>query len=113
MSVNTHLHNHMVGFPHYERKEEELQTEIQISREESRNYNCSSYLPLYEMSNSYLSNGYSVLYSAESVPNESAKEKLFENIANVNPTQVVQNNLASGFLMVVNRDSNLIYKLDH
>jgi hypothetical protein len=105
MSVNTHLHNHMVGFPRYERKEEGLQTELQISREEGRNYTSSSYLPLYEMSNSYLSNGYSVLYGAESIPNESAKEKLFENIANVNPTQVVQNNLASGFLMVVNRDS--------
>jgi hypothetical protein len=87
MSVNTHLHSHMVGFPRYRDR---------------------SYKAIYEMSNSYLSNGYSVLYGAESIPNESTKEKIFENIVSVNPTQEVRDNLARGFLLLFDRDS--IYK---
>jgi len=59
--------------------------------------------PLYEMCNTYLSNGYSVIYGSESIPNKFAEEKVFENIINVNSE--VQNYLSKGFLTVVNRDS--------
>ena len=38
-------------------------------------------------------------------PNESTKEKTFENIVNVNPTQEVRNNLARGFLLLFDSDS--------
>jgi hypothetical protein len=95
----------MVGFPHYKNREEELQPGIKISMKESQSYNSSAYKSIYEMSNSYLSNGYSVLYSAESIPNESTKEKIFENIVSVNPTQEVRDNMAKGFLLVFDRDS--------
>src|SRR5215831_19323782 len=105
MSVNTHLHSHVVGFPHYKNKEEQLQTGIQISTEECQNYNSSAYKPIYEMSNSYLSNGYSVLYGAESIPNESTTEKIVENIVSVNPTQEVRDNLSRGLMLVFDRDS--------
>ena len=105
MSVNTHLHSHMVGFPHYKNKEEQLQTGIQISTEESQSYNSSAYKPIYQMSNSYLSNGYSVLYGAESIPNESTTEKIVENIVSVNPTQEVRDNLSRGLMLVFDRNS--------
>ena len=104
MSVNMHLHSHMIGFPHYKNKSQELQG-TQISMKDGQGYNSSAYKAIYEMSNSYLSNGYSVLYGAESIPNESTKEKIFENIVNVNPTQEVRDNLARGFLLVFDRDS--------
>jgi hypothetical protein len=58
MSVSTPLHSHMVGFPHYKNREEELQPGIKISMKESQSYNSSAYKSIYEMSNSYLSNGY-------------------------------------------------------
>ena len=38
-------------------------------------------------------------------PNESTKEKIFENIVNVNPTQEVRNNLARCFLLLFDNDS--------
>src|SRR5215472_2075843 len=104
MSVNMHLHSHMIGFPHYKNKSQELQG-TQISMKDGQGYNSSAYKAIYEMSNSYLSNGYSVLYGAESIPNESTKEKIFQNIVNVNPTQEVRDNLASGFLLEFDRDS--------
>jgi hypothetical protein len=93
----------MIGFPYYKGKEES-QFEIQKARKDG-SYSYFTYKPLYEMSNSYLSNGYSVLYGAESIPDESAKEKLFENVMNVNPTEKVQNYISKGFLTAVNRDS--------
>jgi hypothetical protein len=88
----------MVGFPHYKNKR-------QISMKESQGHNSSAYNAIYEMSNSYLSNGYSVLYGAESIPNDSTKEKIFDSIVSVNPTQEVRDNLARGFLLVFDRDS--------
>jgi hypothetical protein len=96
----------MIGFPYYNRKGEALQTE-KVGKNEVHSYS-STYKPLYEMSNSYLSNGYSVLYGSEPIPNNSSEEKVFENIMNVNPTEKVKNCLSNGFLTVVNPDS--IYK---
>ena len=103
MSLNIPLHSHMIGFPYY-KGNEESQFEIQKARKDG-SYSYFTYKPLYEMSNSYLSNGYSVLYGAESIPDESAKEKLFENVMNINPTEKVQNYISKGFLTAVNRDS--------
>src|SRR5215469_12448579 len=84
LSVSTHLHSHVIGFPQDNNKSQDVQG-TQISMKDSRGYNSSAYNVLYKMFNSYLSNGYSVLYGAESIPNESTKEKIFENIVNVNP----------------------------
>ena len=39
------------------------------------------------MSNAYLTNGYSVLFGAELIANESAQAKVFEDIIKVNPTE--------------------------
>jgi hypothetical protein len=102
MSVNTYLHSHMVGFPC---NKEQLRTGIQIPVKESQSSNSSDYNAIYEMSNSYLSNGYTVLYGAESIPNESTTEKIVENIVSVNPTQEVQDNLSRGLLLVFDRNS--------
>jgi hypothetical protein len=52
-----------------------------------------------------LEDGYSVLYGAESIPNESAAEQLLENIKNVNSTQQVLNNISKGYLNLINADS--------
>jgi len=101
MSFDAYLNSHMAGFPSDEEDRKGLQIENQ--KHDLQSYS-SSYQPLYELCNIYLSNGYSVLYGAESVPNKSAKEKVFENIINVNSGEV-QNYLSKGFLTVVNRDS--------
>ena len=105
MSVKIHLHSHVIGFPYYNGKWKEPRTETQRANRDKNHRYSFTYKPLYEMCNSYLSNGYSVLYGAESIPNESEEEKVFKNITNVNPTQKVQKYLSSGFLTVVNPDS--------
>jgi len=46
-----------------------------------------------------------VLYGAELIANESAQEKVFEDIINVIPTEKVRSCISNGFLTVVNRDS--------
>jgi hypothetical protein len=56
------------------------------------------------MCNTCLSNGYYVLYGAESIPNKSGEEKVFENIMNVKSGKV-QNYLSKGFLLLFDRDS--------
>ena len=99
MSFDAYLNSHMAGFP----SDEDNRKGLQIENHDLQSYS-SSYQPLYELCNTYLSNGYSVLYGAESVPNKSAEEKVFENIINVNSGEV-QNYLSKGFLTVVNRDS--------
>src|ERR1700758_2939314 len=99
MSFDTYLNNHMVAFACYKdgRKNQNQNQKRPIHS------HSLQYKPLYEMCNTYLSNGYSVLYGSESIPNKSAEEKVFENIINVNSE--VQNYLSKGFLTVVNRDS--------
>jgi hypothetical protein len=65
----------------------------------------SPFGPLYELSSICISNGYSVLYGVESVPNEAAKQKVFESIENVNSTQEIRDKLSKGFLTVIDRES--------
>ena len=76
MSFDANFKSHMIGFPFFEG---------QIENQKHNLYSYSfSYKPLYEMCKAYLSNGYSVLYAAESIPNKSVEEKVYENIMNVN-----------------------------
>ena len=100
MSLDALFKSHTVGFPSSE--EYRKGSQIENQKHNLHSYS-SSYKPLYEMCNTYLSNGYSVLYGPESIPNKSAEEKIFENIININSE--VQNYLSKGFLTVVNRDS--------
>jgi hypothetical protein len=102
MSFGTHLNSHTVAFLSYKDCREGSQIENQNQKHPIHSYSLQ-YKPLYEMCNTYLSNGYSVIYGAESIPNKPAEEKVFENIINVNSE--VENYLSKGFLTVVNRDS--------
>lgn len=101
MSFDEHLHDHTIGFLFCNLEEKDSkQTE---TLDDAQRYSLT-YKPLYEMSNRYLSNRYSILYGAELIPNESAREKVIENIINIDPTEI-QNFISKGFLAVVNPDS--------
>jgi len=111
MTIEPDLHMHIIGFPHHanlennnDNKEEKQDTQM------GQNIELTSiYEPLYEISNKYLENGYSILYLAESLPNKTAKAKVVENIQNVNNnTEEVQNSISKGLLTVI--DSDAIYK---
>lgn len=100
MSFDEHLHDHTIGFLFCNQEEKDAKQKETL--DDPRRYSLT-YKPLYEMSNRYLSNGYSLLYGAELISNESAREKVIENIINIDPT--VQNSISKGFLAVVNPDS--------
>ena len=59
MSFDAYLNSHMVGFPSDEEDRKGLQIENQ--KHDLQNYS-SSYQPLYELCNTYLSNGYSIIW---------------------------------------------------
>jgi len=100
------MHSHMIGFPISTEDQEKTDRQgVQRKLKPRTNRNYDIYGPLYEMSNRFLSNGYSVLYGAEFVPNESAKDRLVNNIQNVNNTEEVQNNISKGQLVVIDADS--------
>jgi len=114
MTIEPNLHMHIIGFPHHANSEnnnngnkEEEKQDIKIGQNIEP---TSIYEPLYEISNKYLENGYSILYLAESLPNKTDKAKVVENIQNVNnnTTEEVQNNISKGLLTVI--DSDAIYK---
>ena len=119
MPFKPHLHTHMIAFPHSRRLREEAEEDEEETRGEGvhnrryhrhhhHHHDTSPYKPLYEISNAYLSNGYSVLYGAESIPNETAKAKVVENIQSATNTEEAQFNISKGLLTVVNAD--LMYK---
>jgi hypothetical protein len=100
---------HIIGFPYHTNSKsnnnndddnEEIETEL----------DTSIFKPLYELSNKYLQNGYSILYTAERLPHETYKSKIVENIQNVHTDNIdeVQNNISKGLLTVINSDT--IYK---
>ena len=91
MSINLLMHNHMIGFANL-----------------NRHRNSNLFEPLYEISNRFLANGYSVLYGAESLPTESTEEKIVKSIQNVNKSKKLQNNIPNGQLLLIDPDS--IYK---
>jgi hypothetical protein len=111
MDIERTLLTHIIGFPYYMNSKshdnnndnEHIKNELEPS---------SIYRPLYEVSNKYLENGYSVLYAAESLPNERDKAKVVEYIWNVNnnddQVEYVRGNISRGLLHVINAD--IIYK---
>jgi len=109
MDIESTLHTHIIGFPYYVNSKSS-------NNHEKRNTDGlepSIYGPLYQMSNKYLQSGYSVLYTAESLPNEKDKAKVVENIQNAtniddDNSDNTQNNISKGLLCVINSDT--IYK---
>lgn len=74
--TSTYLNTHMIGFSNYENLEEKIQGKSHTySRSYKKKVHPSPYIPLYQLSNMCLENGYSVLYGAESIPDESAEKK--------------------------------------
>jgi hypothetical protein len=111
MAAEPCLHAHTIGFPYQNSdgsNENDKQDDIKTADLNSL------YKPLYQISNKYLENGYSVLYAAESLPDDRDKSKVIENIQNVsnadddNQVENVQNNISKGLLNVINSDT--IYK---
>jgi hypothetical protein len=106
MDIERTLLSHIIGFPYYIKNRdnnEHIKDELEPS----------IYGPLYEISNKYLENGYSVLYVAESLPNERDKAKVVEDIWNANnnkhdQVEYVRNGISRGLLRVINAD--IIYK---
>lgn len=62
-------------------------------------------MPLHKLANICLSNGYSVLYGAESAPDEAAKERILENIENTSNSKLVHDKVYNGSLTIVDIDS--------
>jgi hypothetical protein len=111
MDIAPPLNNHGIGFPWHihSKRDEDNKNDKEIGGQDSELAN--TYKPLYELSNNYLENGYSILYLAESLPNETAKANVVENIQNVNVTnnsQNVKNNISKGLLTVI--DSEVTYQ---
>jgi hypothetical protein len=105
MDIERTLLSHILGFPYYIKNRHNNNEHIKDELDSS-----SIYGPLYEISNKYLENGYSVLYVAESLPNERNKAKVVEDIwnANNNHDDPVEYGISRGLLRVINAD--LIYK---
>jgi hypothetical protein len=74
MSVNIPLNRHPIGFPDLKRK---MDSQVIHNRNERLTHLDPAYTPLYELSNTCLSNGYIVIYGIESIPNESARQGIF------------------------------------
>lgn len=111
LNIESGLHTHIIGFP-YRTNSKSSNNDDDEKQETETGFDTSIYKPLYEMSNKYLQNGYSILYTVESVPNEKDKSKVVENIQNANTEQAenVQNNISKGLLDVI--DSDILYKDD-
>lgn len=117
MNIELSLHSHIIGFPYYmnSKSQDNNDNNEHIKDELNRS---SIFKPLYEISNKYLENGYSVLYAAESIPNERYKAKVAEEIWNVNNNNddvdyaeyVLNDASKGGMLSVINADN--IYKDD-
>jgi hypothetical protein len=109
MITEANLHTHSIGFPYYanskngdirgntKEKNDRIETDVR----------ASVYKPLYELSNNYLENSYSILYAAESLPKRRDKIKVVENIRSVNNDQAenVENNISKGLLTVIDSDT--------
>jgi hypothetical protein len=107
MDIGSTLHTHIIGFPYYANSKSSNNHEKHNTED---GLEPSIYRPLYQMSNKYLQNGYSVLYAAESLPNEKDKAKVVENIQNANNidddnSDNSQNNIFKGLLTVINSDT--------
>ena len=111
VNIRPSLYTHIIGFP-YDTNSKSSNNNDDEKQETETVLETSIYKPLHEISNKYLQNGYSILYTAEFVPNEKDKAKVVENIRNANTEQAenVQNNISKGLLEVI--DSDTLYKDD-
>jgi hypothetical protein len=112
MTLEPLLHAHTIGFP-YQPNSNDSSNENDKQEDGIKTADPNSlYKPLYQISNKYLQNGYSVLYTAESLPDDRDKAKVIENIQNAPNTDDnsdnVQNNISKGRLNVINSDT--VYK---
>jgi hypothetical protein len=80
---------------------ESLESKFQIRDGRSAH---SLYKPLYEISNMWLSNGFSVLYGAETFTDGSGVERVIQDIENVSTSHQARDSISKGFLTVVNSD---------
>ncbi|MBV9668256.1 MAG: MEDS domain-containing protein [Nitrososphaeraceae archaeon] len=113
MDIERTLLGHVIGFPYYINSKSQDNNNADNEHIKDELEPSSIYRPLYEISNKYLENGYSVLYAAESLPNERDKAKVVEHISNVNnnnddQVEYVRNDISRGLLSVINAD--VIYK---
>jgi hypothetical protein len=105
MDIKPTLHTHIIGFPYCASSKSSNNNQKQDTED---GLDPSIYRPLYQMSNKYLQNGYSVLYAAESSLDERDKAKVIENIQNANNSNDIENNISKGLLDII--DSDTIYK---
>ena len=106
MDIESNLNTHIIGFPFYANSKNDNRKNSEEDMEKGSDTHLASiYQPLYEISSRYLEDGYSVLYVVESVPDQTAKEKVIENIQNVNNKKEVQNNISKGLLNVIDPDA--------
>lgn len=94
--------SHIVGFSTANHMKESKKMDFQESNDSSGG--GLSYMPLHKLANICLSNGYSVLYGAESAPDEAAKERILENIENTNSNSKLRE-VSNGSLTIVDIDS--------
>ena len=105
MAVEPRLHAHSIGFP-YQPNSNDGSSEKDKQEDDVKTADLNSlYSPLYQISNKYLQNGYSVLYAAECLQDNRDKAKVMENIQNASNTADVQNNVSKGLLNVINSDT--------
>ena len=109
LNIQSNLHTHIIGFP-YHSNSKINKNEDNEKQEMETALDTSIYKPLYEISNKYLQNGYNVLYTAQSLPHETDKSKVVEDIQNVriDNKEEIKNNISKGLLAVI--DSDIIYR---
>lgn len=102
MSNDIVLQSHIVGFAPPNHTKESKTIDFQESHDSSGGL---SYMPVHKLANICLSNGYSVLYGAESAPDEAAKERILGNIENTSNSKLVRDEVSNGSLTIVDIDS--------
>jgi hypothetical protein len=94
VSNNIVLQSHIVGFSPANHTKESKKMDFQESDESSGGGELS-YIPLHKLANICLSNGFSVLYGAESAPDEAAKERIFGSIENTGNSKLVHDKVSN------------------
>jgi hypothetical protein len=105
MPNNIVLQSHIVGFSPTNHTKESKKMDFQESNDSGGGAGELSYMPLHKLANICLSNDYSVLYGAESAPDEAAKERIFGGIENTSKSKLVHDKISNGSLTIVDIDS--------
>lgn len=98
------LQSHIVGFSPANHTNENKEY-FEESDDSSITSGGLSYMPLHKLANICLSNGYSVLYGAESAPDEAAKERIHQSIEDTSNSKLVRDEVSNGSLTVIDIDS--------